>query len=482
MNHPHLLVGPLARLFIVVSLLSLAACSGPEGDSTAPPEASSAKSMTGETAREHWEKHQDPTYVCPMHPQIVRNEEDSCPICGMDLVLKEIEPEAQSVAMSKGEQAKEHWEKHQDPTYVCPMHPQIVRNEEGSCPICGMDLVLTEVSGGDDEHPEITVSAQVINNMGVRTTKVERGRLWKRIDTVGRVLYDEDRVVHLHPRAPGWVEELDVRAVGDTVQRNRRLMAFYSPEIVNAQEELVLALAELETGRFPKRAAAIVDSAKNKLRLYDVPNATIRAIEKTRKTQDTIPVLAPADGVVTQLAARDGMYVTPSMEMFTIADVSTVWVLVDVFEHQMEWVKQGLSADIEVAALPGRTWEGQVDYIYPELDPVTRTLRVRLRFDNADGALKPNMLADAVIWGGPADDVLYIPREALIETGENQRVVKATGKGTFKPILVNTGMRSGGSVEILGGIKEGDEIVVSGQFLIDSESNLQASFRRMSSQ
>ena len=386
---------------------------------------------------------------------------------------------SESLIEAMSDTAGEHWEKHQDPTYVCPMHPQIVRNEPGSCPICGMDLVLTEIKGGDEDAPEVEISARVINNMGVRTGRVERGRLWKRIDTVGRVLYDEDAVVHMHPRSSGWVEKLNVRAVGDPVRRGQTLMAFYSPDIANAIEELLLALADRDTGRFLDRSNRMVEAAKRRLRQFGAPTATVDRIVETRRSMRRIPVIAPSAGIVTQLGARDGMYVTPAMEMFTIADASKIWVLVDVFEHQMAWVETGLSADIRVAALPGRAWEGRVDYIYPELDPVTRTLRVRLRFDNEDGALKPNMLADAVIWGGPAHNVLHIPRAALIETGESRRVVKALGQGVFKPVEVVTGLRVGEWVEILNGLSEGDEIVLSGQFLIDSESNLQASFRRM---
>jgi Cu(I)/Ag(I) efflux system membrane fusion protein len=173
------------------------------------------------------------------------------------------------------------------------------------------------------------------------------------------------------------------------------------------------------------------------------------------------------------------MYVTPGSEMFTIADLSDVWVMVDVFEHQLAWVAPGMKAQISVPAYPGRTWEGLVDYLYPDLDPKTRTLRVRLVFPNPQRELKPNMFADVAIDAGSTKDVLKIPRDALIVTGERQSVVKALGEGRFQPVDVVTGMQTDGQVEILSGLNEGDEIVVSGQFLIDSESSLQASFRRM---
>ncbi|MEA3275050.1 MAG: efflux RND transporter periplasmic adaptor subunit, partial [Pseudomonadota bacterium] len=173
------------------------------------------------------------------------------------------------------------------------------------------------------------------------------------------------------------------------------------------------------------------------------------------------------------------MYVTPRSEIFTIADLARVWVLVDVFEHHVDWIQPGISAEITLPAYPGRLWEGKVDYLYPELGPQSLTLRVRLVFANPEGVLKPNMFAEVKIYGGPKKDVLAVPREALIVTGERESVVRALGDGRFQPVDVVTGMRRGGRVEILSGLQEGDEVVVSGQFLIDSESNVQASFLRM---
>jgi Cu(I)/Ag(I) efflux system membrane fusion protein len=221
------------------------------------------------------------------------------------------------------------------------------------------------------------------------------------------------------------------------------------------------------------------DKARNILRLLDVPDDVIREIERSGEPRNRIPVRAPIDGVVTKMMARDGMYVTEESEMFSIADLSRVWVLVDVYEHQIDWLRQGLKAQMRVPARPGRIWTGKVDYLYPELDPSTRTLKVRLVFDNPDRALKPNMFADVVIYGGPKRDVLKVPAEAVIATGERTSVIEALGDGRFQPVDVETGMARDGEVEILSGLEAGDEVVVSGQFLIDSESSLQASFMRM---
>jgi len=382
---------------------------------------------------------------------------------------------SESLAEAADDTALEHAAKHLDPKYVCPMHPQIVKDEAGSCPICGMDLVEKLMDPMTGKHPEVVLSGAVVQNMGVRTARVERGTLWKFIRTVGRVEYDESRIAHVHPRAAGWLEGLKLRAEGEPVVKGQEMAQLYAPDILSAQVDFLLALAPQ-----PKGVAQVkADKAQNLLRLLDVPDSIIREIERDGVTRNTVPVLSPIDGIVTRMMARDGMYVNPNSEMFTVVDMSRIWVLVDVFEHQIDWLAQGLTAEIQVPAHPGRTWEGEVDYLYPELDPKTRTLRVRLVFDNPDLVLKPNMFAEVKIYGGPKRDALKIPREALIATGERESVVRVLGEGRFQPVDVVTGMQRNGDVEILSGLAEGDEIVISGQFLIDSESSLQASFMRL---
>jgi Cu(I)/Ag(I) efflux system membrane fusion protein len=379
---------------------------------------------------------------------------------------------SETLAEARDDSALEHAEKHLDPKYICPMHPQIVRDEPGSCPICGMDLVAKMIDAQAGRHPAVEISNAVINSLGVRTVTAANETLWRYIETVGRVEYDETRLTHVHPRAAGWMEQLNLRAEGDPVEKGQILGRLYSPEILSAQVDFLIALDQ-------SSGAARVEKARNRLRLLGVTEGTISAIQKSRESLNTVPVVANAGGVVTKLGARQGMYVKPDMEIATIADLSRIWVLVDVYEHQIDWLAEDLSAEIRVPAYPGRAWEGRVEYIYPELDPKSRTLRVRLAFDNPDGLLKANMFADVVIYGGPKRDTLAVPAEAVIETGRRSSVVLALGEGRFQPVDVVTGMASNGMVEILSGLKAGDEVVVSGQFLIDSESSLQASFLRM---
>jgi len=210
-----------------------------------------------------------------------------------------------------------------------------------------------------------------------------------------------------------------------------------------------------------------------------VPESMANELARSGKTRHRLPIYAPLLGTLVRHDVHKHMYVEPGQPMFTIADLSTVWVETDVFEHQLAWVKRGQEAEIEVQALPGERFSGQVNYIYPELDPANRTLKVRLQIPNPDGLLMPNMSAQVHIYGGPQKDVLKVPREAVIITGERESVILALGDGRFQPAEITTGMRSRGQVEILSGLKEGEQVVTSGQFLIDSEANLQASFQRL---
>jgi len=381
---------------------------------------------------------------------------------------------SETLAEALDDSALEHGRKHADSKYVCPMHPQIVRDEPGNCPICGMNLVAKEIDPEADREPIVSVRGEILQSMGARTARVERGTIWRLVRALGRIDYDETRLAHLHPRAEGWMETLNVHAEGEQVTVGQSLGDFYSPEILGAQVDFLIALGA--DGAAPK---AKIEKARNRLRLLGVPEGTIRQLEKSREPHNTVPLLAPATGVLTKLGVRHGMYVMPSQEIITIADLSSIWVMVDVFEQQISWLQPGLEAEIQVPAYPGRTWTGRVEYIYPDLDPKSRTLRVRLAFDNPDQLLKANMFAEVVIYGGPKPDSLIIPKQALIITGEREVVIRSLGDGRFQGVEVVSGIRRGDEVEIVSGLAAGDEILVSGQFLIDSESSLQASLLRL---
>ncbi len=407
-----------------------------------------------ETAVEHASKHLDPTYVCPMHPQIIRDKPGNCPICGMDLIKKEAE--------EKKEKKILYW--------VAPMDANYRRDEPGKSPM-GMDLVPVYDDGEDGIT--VKISAAVENNMGVRTAYVQRDKLWRRIDTVGYVGFDENKISHLHLRTKGWIEKLYVKSEGERVKKGQLLFEVYAPELVNAQEEYLQALRSGHKG--------LTSASRERLIALGISNSQITRLNKIRKANQYVKVYAKQDGIIAKLNIREGMFVMPAKLVMSLADLSSVWLLAEVFESQADWVKLGQSAEVSLSYLPGRNWEGEVEYIYPSLDPKTRTLKVRLRFDNKDEALKPNMFADVTIYGGAKREVMVIPREALIRSGNDQRVILSVGKGRFQPREVTAGIESGEFIEIIDGLKVGEKVVTSGQFLIDSEASLKASIARMSS-
>jgi len=354
--------------------------------------------------------------------------------------------------------------------WVAPMDANYRRDKPGKSPM-GMDLVPVYADAAGNSSGRVSIAPQVVQNLGVRTAVAERTRLWRGIDTVGYVDYDESRVSHIHLRTDGWIEDLVVQSEGERVKQGQRLFSLYSPELVNAQEEFVQALKVGNSG--------LIRASRDRLAALGISDSVISRLQKDRKPGQTIPVFAPQDGVVASLSVRDGMYIKPATRVMSLADLSSVWLLAEVFERQADWVKVGQPTEVKLAFLPGRTWEGKVEYIYPSLDPKTRTLKARLRFDNPDETLKPNMYADVKIFGGAKQDVIVIPVEALIRTGREQRVVLAHGDGEFESRTVTAGLESGDWVEILDGIVPGDTVVTSGQFLIDSEASLKASMTRM---
>jgi Cu(I)/Ag(I) efflux system membrane fusion protein len=373
-----------------------------------------------------------------------------------------------------GQSTGETSEAERKPLYwVAPMDSDFRRDSPGKSPM-GMDLVPVYADGGSDAGPgTVRIAPEVVNNLGVRTAKVLRRPLYTEIRTVGYVQYDEDRLIHVHPRVEGWVEQLFVKAAGDPVARDQPLYALYSPQLVNAQEELLLAL-----NRDNKR---LVQAAEDRLRALQLPPGAIEDLKRDRVVKQTIVFRSPQNGVVVNLNIREGFFVMPSTTLMSIGSLDQVWVEAEVFERQAVLVEVGLPVVMTLEYLPGRVWRGTVDYVYPSLDEKTRTLRLRLRFPNEDGALRPNMFAQVVVQTGAGEDALVVPREALIRTGSQNRVVLALGGGRFKSVEVETGRLGREFAEILAGLEAGDTVVSSAQFLLDSESSKSSDFLRMQS-
>jgi Cu(I)/Ag(I) efflux system membrane fusion protein len=356
--------------------------------------------------------------------------------------------------------------------WVAPMDPNYRRDQPGKSPM-GMDLVpvyADEAGAGD----AVTIDPAVVNSLGVRTEPAEVRPLWRRIEATGYVGFDETRISHINTRVAGWIVRLPVAAEGERVSEGDLLFEFYAPELVNAQKEYLQAAR-----RGDERLLA---GAEDKLRALGMIPDDIQALAQRGSASENIRIVARQDGVVASLGVREGMYIQPNTTIMSLADLSSVWLQAEVFESQADWVADGQAAEARLEYLPGTVFSGQVDYVYPVLDPATRTLRVRLRFDNPDERLKPNMYARVSIYGRLKPRALSIPREALIPAPGNDRVVLSLGDGRFHVHEVLTGLESGDYVEILAGLEEGDLVVTSAQFLIDSEASLAGSIRRLESE
>lgn len=364
--------------------------------------------------------------------------------------------------------------------YVCPMHPQIVKDHEGSCPICGMDLIRKSFEASQGA-PKIQIAGHASSGIkqafAIRTTEVKKHTLWKYIETFGRVVPDDTQVVHIHPRASGWLSDLKVRSNGDAIQKGQLLYRLYSPEIVTAQQDFILAIRNKK--RLGQAGQSLVESAKVRLSLLGLAKQTIRQVEKRLKPIYNIPIYAPQSGVAGNLVVQDGMYIQPQIELMSLSKLDKVWVEAEVMALQQDWVKKGLSVELSSDAFPDQYFESQIDYLYPTADLKTQALKVRIPLANDSGQLKPNHLMNVVIYGGPKRNVIAIPIEAILEDGKIKRVVKQLEDGQFQVAEVVTGMETNGITEIYAGLKEGDKIVTSGQFLIDSESQIQTNIRRL---
>lgn len=374
-----------------------------------------------------------------------------------------------------------------EPLYwKAPMDPSYVRDAPGKSPM-GMDLV-PECPGSSNAAPEgaVVIDSATVQNIGVRTETAERRDLSRAVRAVGRVAYDERRVAHVHTKVQGWIEKLFVDFVGQEVERGQPLLEIYSPELVATQEELLLAARyRSSTQESPFEDVrgggdSLFDATKRRLALWDIADRDVKRLLETGEVKRTLTLYAPASGYITRLGVRSGMEVKPNANLYTIADLSRVWVLADVYEFELPWLELGQMAEVELSYLPGVPMQGELTYIAPFLDPKTRTAEVRLELDNADGKLKPEMFGSVVIAGAPRPNVLSIPTDAVIRSGTRTVAVVALGEGQFEPRDIELGLDSGdGWLEVLSGLKEGEDIVVSSQFLIDSESNLQEAVKKL---
>jgi Cu(I)/Ag(I) efflux system membrane fusion protein len=374
--------------------------------------------------------------------------------------------------------------------YICPMHPDVRSDKPGSCPICGMDLVKAEAAAppaaeavpppsGVDGRAGVTLSAERRQVLGVRSQEIHHARLDRAIRTVGRIAADERRLHHVHTKFEGYVERLFVDFTGAFVRRGDRLLSIYAPDLVATQQEYLLAFrARQRLGESPVAAAAqgsadLLEAARQRLLLWDIRSQDIEALERSGKVTRTLDLHSDISGYVVQKNVVHGMRVMPQDTLFDIADLSRLWVLADVYESDLPAVRVGMTGEVSVPYLPGRAWRGAVTYVAPTVEPATRTVKVRLEVANAAGDLKPEMYADVVL--RPALGTgLVVPESAIIDTGDRRIVFVDRGEGRFEPREILTGPRVDGGVQALGGLEDGEKVVISANFLIDSESSLKA--------
>jgi Cu(I)/Ag(I) efflux system membrane fusion protein len=352
------------------------------------------------------------------------------------------------------------------------MHPSQHFDKPGKSPFMDMQLVpkyADQASTNDGAPPaSVAIDSRVVQNLGLRLATVEQSSFARVVDTVGLVAVDEHRIEAIQVREPGWVERLDVRAVGDAVRRGQLLAGVYSPDLLATQQELLIARSSNDP--------ILIEATRRRLGLFGLSEAQISRIEKAGQVERRIDYYAPFDGYVMELGARQGAAVEPGATLFQLANLSSVWMIAEVPEAQAAWIKTGNPAQTEVPALPGERFEGKVDYLYPELTQATRTLKVRVVINNPGQHLRPGMFATAHLHGPPQESVLTVPTEAVIKTGTRSIIVVADDATHFRPVQVRVGTEHGGRSEILEGMHLGQNVVASGQFLIDSEANLRAAF------
>jgi len=423
-------------------------------------------------------------YRCPMHPEVIQKGPGQCPICKMDLVpVYEEGPAAAppAPAAPAAGAPKERKIKY----YVDPMNPNYIRDKPGKAP-CGMDLVPVYEEVGEETPGTIKVSPATIQSMGVRTAKVEVRPLSRLTLAVGLVNFNERNLATITTKVNGWVERLYVNATGDPVRKGQTLLSIYSPDLVSTQEEYLLALRNLKTMQnspvkeLAEGARRLAEASRRRLEYFDIGPAQINALERTGQVKKHLTLASPANGIVTKRLVTQGMYVQAGMPLLEVADLTTVWVDADIYQYELPWIKVGQPVTMTLDYLPGETFQGKIDYLYPYLKEATRTAKVRLRFPNPGLRLKPEMFARVKIESPVVHNAVVVPADAVIDTGLKQHVFIALGGGRFEPREVKLGvLGNDGLREVLAGLQGGEDVVVSAQFMLDSESRFREAVQMM---
>jgi multidrug efflux pump subunit AcrA (membrane-fusion protein) len=364
-----------------------------------------------------------------------------------------------------------------------PMHPKYTADKPGIAPDCGMTLVpkyADEASTASMAAGTVTIPADKQTLAGVRTTTAERKMLTREIHTTAQITADETRIAHVHVKVAGYLDEVFAGVVGQLIKKGEPLFTLYSPELVSAEEEYLIAKrGEKTLGSAPfaevaDGAKSLLHSSREKLKLWDISDEQVRQLDETGKVTKDLTFYAPSTGFITDRKAFPQTSVNPDTELYTLTDLSTVWANADVYESELPYVQLGQKMQLTLSFAPGKTYTGTISYIYPTVDPLTHTAKVRMQIPNSDFALKPQMFADAQLHVNYGTKVV-VPREAILDSGKEQTVYVVHQGGMFEPRKVTLGPAFDGNVAILSGLTAGETIVISGNFLVDSESKLKGS-------
>jgi len=418
-------------------------------------------------------------WVAPMDPNYISDKPDKSPM-GMDLVpvyKDELPGQEEPQRPDEGIAGIDYY-------YTCGMHPNVHELEPGNCPICGMKLVKKSVSNAGSPG-QVLIDPVTVQNMGVQSVLVENRRLSKTIRTIGIITYDERLKASVTTKISGWAEKLYVDFTGQPVKKGDPLIEIYSPELVSTQEEYLQALEYAKLYKSSEHTEAIdqsqqlVNSTRNRLKLWDISDEQIEELKANKEVKKTMTLYSPISGIVTHKGLKEGDRVMPNMHIYQISDISKVWVQADVYEYELPWIKVGQKAVMTLSYLPGKQFEGNISFIYPFLDQKTRTVKVRFDFDNSDNFLKPDMYANVLIHPQMGNSSLVVPVSAVILSGERSVVIIDLGDGKFEPRDVEIGMQAGDFYSISRGLHGGEKVVISAQFLIDSESRLREAQMKM---
>jgi Cu(I)/Ag(I) efflux system membrane fusion protein len=371
--------------------------------------------------------------------------------------------------------------------YRNPMNPEITSPTPAKDEM-GMDYIPVYPDDNTQAAAPagmVKIDPTVVQDIGVRTAKAGRTVLSRHVRTVGRVALDEERVARLHPKYDGWVQKLFIGATGEKVKKNTMLLSIYSPQVVATEDEYLLALAnekKLKQSPFAdvrEGAESLLRSTRERLQLLDMPAHQLRQLTRTRKAIHAVHIHSPFEGVVMSIGAREGARITPNTELYVIADLSRIWVLADLYQDDLPWVHVGDTAEMQVSGIPGRTFTGKVSFIYPYFEAKTRTVKVRIEFNNPGLLLKPEMYANVDILADKQVNAIVVPSAAIVRSGTGAQVFVERAPGKFEPRNVTLGVASDGKTQILSGLQDGETVVTSSQFMIDSESKLREATAKM---